>query len=123
MIMKRDMELIRLLLLKQEIGEAPPELAKYSVEEKLYNLQLMDDANLIVVHFGKGNQGEVVDVDIRRLTWAGHDFLDATKDSKIWKKAMEHIIKPGVSWTFQTLLEYLKREIDQRFLGGGSQSQ
>ena len=117
--MKRDMELIRLLLLQQEIGEAPPELATYSVEEKLYNLQLMDDASLIVVIFTKNNQGEVVNAIIHRLTWAGHDFLDATKDSKIWKKAMEHIVKPTVSWTFQTLLEFLKREIDQKFLGGG----
>jgi hypothetical protein len=115
--MKRDMELIRLLLLKQEVGEAPPELANYSVEEKLYNLQLMDDASLIVARFSKNNEGEVVEAVIHRLTWAGHDFLDATKDSKIWKKAMDHFIKPGVSWTFQILLEYLKREIDQRFLG------
>lgn len=122
MNMKRDIELIRLLLLQQEIGEAPPELANYPVEEQIYNLQLMDDANLIVAHFGKGNQGEVVNVVIRRLTWAGHDFLDATKDSKIWKTAKENIIKPGVSWTFQTLLEYLKHEINQRFLAGGSPS-
>lgn len=117
MNMKRDMELIRLLLLQQEIGKAPPELANYSVEEQLYNLQLMDDANLIVAHFSKGNQGEVVEAVIRRLTWAGHDFLDATKDSKIWKLAKEHVIKPGASWTFSLLLEWLKQQAHQRVFG------
>lgn len=118
--MKRDMELVRLLLIQEETGEAPPELSEYSVEQQLYNLQLMEDANLIVAHFITGNQGEVVSAITQRLTWTGHDFLDATRDSKIWKKAKDHIIKPGVSWTFQTLLEFLKREIDQRFLGVGS---
>ena len=117
--MKRDMELIRLLLLRQESGEAPKELAAYSRDDVLYNLAQMGDAGFICASFSP--DAETPDnVLIHRLTWAGHDFLDATRDSKIWKKAKDHIIKPGVSWTFQTLLEFLKREIDQRFLGGGS---
>lgn len=118
--MKRDIELIRLMLIQEETGAAPPELSAYSVEDQIYNLQLMADANLVVAHFTKDINGNAVASITERLTWAGHDFLDATRDSKIWKKAKEQIIKPGVSWTFQTLLEYLKREIDQRFLGGGS---
>ncbi len=118
--MKRDMELIRLLMIEQETGEAPPELASYSDEDQIYNLQLMNDAKLIVADFLVNVEGKATGALVQRLTWAGHDFLDATRDSKIWEKAKEHIIKPGVSWTFQTLLEFLKREIDQRFLGGGS---
>jgi hypothetical protein len=51
--MKRDIELIRLLLVEEETGEAPPELADYPVEQQLYQLQLMEDANRIVVQVGE----------------------------------------------------------------------
>lgn len=112
------MELIRLLLTKTESGTDPKELTAYSMDEKIYNLQLMDDFGLVVAHFIRDINGKACQASIERLTWDGHDFLDATRDSKIWAKAKEYIIKPGVSWTFETLLEFLKREIEQRFLGG-----
>jgi len=117
--MKRDMELIRLLLIEQETGDKPDGLSSYPDADQIYNLQLMQDAKLVVADFISDEEGTPVTALVHRLTWAGHDFLDATRDSKIWKKAKEHVIKPGMSWTFQTLLEFLKREIDQRFLGGG----
>jgi len=118
--MKRDIDLIRLLLLEAEQESAPEGLSTYSTGHQLYNLELMHDAGLIVATVHKDGGGVTRTVIIERLTWTGHDFLDATRDSKIWKKAKEHVIKPGVSWTFHTLLEFLKREIEQRLLGGGS---
>jgi hypothetical protein len=65
--MKRDMELIRLLLIQQEIG-APPELEAYPVEEQLYNLELMHDAGFIVANFIPDATGEAKGATIRRLT-------------------------------------------------------
>jgi len=115
--MKRDMELIRLLLLQSESGEEPPELSSYSIDDQLYNLQLMEDANLIVVRFSRGNENEVVSASTERLTWAGHDFLDSTRDSKIWKLAKEHVLKSGVSWTFSLLTEWLKQQAHQQLFG------
>ncbi len=120
--MKRDVELIRLLLLEQEAGEAPPELSEYSTEAVIYNYQIMDDAGLIVASFVKDSSGIAVGASVYRLTWAGHDFLDATRDSKIWKLAKEHVIKPGTSWTFSVLLEWLKQEAHKRIFGVPSSS-
>lgn len=115
--MKRDMELIRLLLLQCETGEDPPEFANYPVQDRLYNLELMEDAKLIVVDFTRDNHGRAVHAVTQRLTWAGHDFLDSTRDSKIWKLAKEHVLKPGASWTFSVLLDWLKQQAHQRVLG------
>jgi hypothetical protein len=42
-------------------------------------------------------------VELHRLTWEGHEFLDATRDSKVWKLAKEKVLKPGASWTFSLL--------------------
>ena len=115
--MKRDMELIRLLLVQQETGEPPLELEAYPVEEQLYNLELMSDAGFIVANISHDATGTACSATIRRLTWSGHDFLDATKDSKVWKIAKDHIIKPGAAWTFSLLLEWLKQQAHQRVFG------
>jgi hypothetical protein len=115
--MKRDMELIRLLLVKQETGESPPELESYSIDDQLYNLELMSDAGFIIANFSRDTTASARAATIRRLTWAGHDFLDASRDSKIWKMAKDHIIKPGAAWTFSLLLEWLKQQAHQRVFG------
>lgn len=114
--MKRDMELIRLLLLEVEQGEAPPELAEYQEADMLYHYALMVDAGLIVASL-LPEFGIPESVSVHRLTWTGHDFLDATRDSKLWKLAKEKVLKPGASWTFSLLVEWLKQEAHKRIFG------
>ncbi len=107
--MKRDMELIRLLLLRDE-GEQPvPDLSAYSDEQLLYHSVLLIEAGLVHGHIGTGNQGEPVGTVIFRLTWAGHEFLDAARNDTIWKKAVEKTKKAGVQVTMAVLEELLKK--------------
>ena len=115
--MKRDMELVRLLLLEAESGETPPVISDYSEEQQMYHLLIMEEAGLVVARFMRGNSNEVIGSTTERLTWAGHDFLDATRDSKIWKMARDHFFKPAVSWTFPILLEWLKHKIHLQEFG------
>lgn len=82
----------------------------------------MKEAGLIDAEITPDAFGRPSGAIVHRLTWDGHEFLDASRDSKIWKMAVEHIIKPGASWTFQILMEWLKREAQQRFLGGPASS-
>lgn len=115
--MERDMELVRLLLLQCETPTRLDELTVYSQQEILYNLVLMKDAGLIDAYFIEGN--DVLPVGFRdlRLTWAGHDFLDAARSDTIWKKAKDEFLKPGISWTFSILFEWLKQEAKKQILG------
>jgi len=108
--MKRDIEIIRLLLLQQETDEDPLELDEYDPLLVVYNIVLMKDAGLIEASIVENEKGEPVDAVVMRLTWDGHDFLDATKNPDIWTKAKDKLIKPGVSWSFSILKEYLKQE-------------
>lgn len=108
--MKRDRDLIRLLLLQQESGEAMPDLDAYPVEVKAHHAAIPIDAGLIEVATQKDRTGQVARFHILRLTWAGHDFLDAARNDTVWNKAKEKVFKPGLSWTFSMLLEYLKTE-------------
>lgn len=81
-----------------------------------YQIELMRDAGLVdaVVDTVSGIPSEAA---IIRLTWAGHDFLDSSRDSKIWKLAKEQVIKPGASWTFSLLMDWLKQQAHQQVFG------
>ncbi len=106
--MKRDMDLCRRIMLAVEnetgVEDAPerPVLA--------YHVALLQEAGLLDAIIQKDSKGNPANFHVKRLTWEGHEFLEASKDPTIWEKAKSSIIKPGASWTFGLLAEYLKAE-------------
>jgi hypothetical protein len=118
--MKRNMEIIRLVLMEQEIGQASAELSEFSDDEVMYNMVLMKDAGLVEASIIEDGSGDIARVTIIRMTWAGHDFLDAARDDTIWKKAKARFFKPTASWTFSLLVEWLKAEAKAKLLGHAS---
>ncbi len=113
--MKRDLDLARLILLEQEAGSPPKDLEKYSEAEILYHVAILAEAGLIHAHVLENESGDVCQAVIYRLTWAGHDFLDATADPTLWQRVRERVLKPGVSWTFSVLMEALKVQLLRGF--------
>ena len=105
--MKRDMDLIRLLLLQIE-GEPPaPHLSGYTDQQKLYHLALLIEADLVdgrVVHNG---QAEVAQAHVIRLTWKGHEFLDAARDQGVWDQAWKKLREQGFQVTIAVMTELL----------------
>jgi len=114
--MKRDMELIRGLLLELEGEEPKPDLAKWSDKQKAYHAALLVEAGL-----ANGNsienyyQEEKRAVELHRLTWAGHEFLDAARDEKRWKKVLSVVAKAGGSVTFPILKQLLGKYLKEKF--------
>lgn len=100
--MKRDMELVRDILIQVEEHDSrrPFQLtieegSKFTQDEMNYHLQLMINAGLIE---GKAQSfmGGGVLIHIRGLTWQGHDFLDAARNDKVWEKAEETAESKGL---------------------------
>lgn len=116
--MKRDMDLIRLLLLSRESDEKPPTLDRYTEAQQLYHIRLIIEAGLVHGNVIKGSEGEVVAAVIGDLTWAGHDFLDAAHSETIWNKAKDMMLKAGGSWTMDILKTVLTTIIQKEALGG-----
>lgn len=113
--MKRNMDLVRLLLLRSEGDEeAGAACEKFTIEERAYHVQLLIDADLVEGIVRRGAKGEFTGASVFRLTWAGHDFLQSMRDDTLWKKAKEEVLKPGASWTFDILKEWAKHELKQR---------
>jgi hypothetical protein len=104
--MKRDMDTARHLMMWVESDQCHEIPSTISRHDLAYHAQLLIDAGLAegTVHL-KSSRGRRVPDDfyIERLTWAGHDFLDAARNETHWKKAKDKIIETGSSWTFETL--------------------
>lgn len=113
--MKRDMDLIRKILSDVEATQTDGPLISLKDPHEAYQALLLKEAGLIEASIINGPFGKPRGAIIQRLTWNGHEFLDASRDNKIWKMAMEYIIKPGVSWTFPILMEWLKSEAQRHF--------
>jgi hypothetical protein len=104
--MHRDMDTVRHLLMWVESDHAHEIPATILPQELAYHAQLLIDAGLAegTVHYGAYRGGRVPDkFHIERLTWAGHDFLDAARNDTHWKKAKSKIVETGSSWTFDVL--------------------
>ena len=110
--MKRDIELIRLILLREETGSPPPELASYDAAAIAYNSVLAIEAGLLRGQIYHEGGSPVAIPTVSGITWAGHDFLDATRDPRIWKKARNRALALGTSWDL--LREYIDDQARQR---------
>jgi Hypothetical protein (DUF2513) len=98
--MKRDMDLIRTILLKLEADSKLDGtqhravvnlgIADCTNEEVNYHAAMLVDAGYLV-----GNTKRMDVVLISKLTWQGHDFLDSIRDPKIWARTKEGVEGAG----------------------------
>ena len=104
--MKRDMDLIRLVILDVE-GEDDVDLGQYSPEQVSYHRWLVLDAGLAngsdVTGMGNSNRHAI----LTGLTWTGHDFIDAARDETIWRKAQKTIAEKAGTAAFKVLMDLL----------------
>jgi hypothetical protein len=103
------MDLIRLQLLCVEGEEPMPELNNYTEGQRICHMALCIEAGLVDGVVRKNEIGEPNGCVAIRLTWKGHEFLDAARNDTIWKKALGHIKKAGVQVTLPVLEEVLKK--------------
>jgi hypothetical protein len=109
--MQRDMDTVRRILHE---AEAIKGYVHYEKPEDVYHVAIMKEAGLLDCRLTENGSGVATFATVFRLTWSGHDFLDAARDDTLWNKAKEKVLKPGLSWTFSILVEYLKSEVKQR---------
>lgn len=110
--MKRDIDLIRAILL--EVESWPPGaripstrlvVEPYTEEQIRYHADLLHEAGLIggvvAVHRASGDRPTIVG----RLTWSGHEFVDATRSDAVWVAVKERAKPVGNSMSMDLLAE------------------
>lgn len=117
--MKRDMDLVRQMLLEIEKHPYTGDWVELAIdgsspEEITYHVILLHEAGLIEAD----DVSTMSNIEWRpkRPTWQGHEFLDAARDDTRWSKAKDAMGKVG-GFVFeigkQVLLELIKSDLKQ----------
>lgn len=111
--MKRDMDLIRLLMLHLEsfpeadLHVTEVEMEGYDTDTVLGHLILMEEAGFIgmnIQHYAAAAPEFIV----HRITWAGHEFLEAVRSDSIWAKSTKVITSAGIGLAWPLLQAVLR---------------
>lgn len=100
--MKRDLSLIRLMLLRIEGLSGPQRVLRVadfadlcsSREKIIFHIKLLLDAAMICGRSDSVSEcstGVCVDVWVKRLTFSGCEYLDAVRDDSLWRQICKHL--------------------------------
>lgn len=113
--MKRDMELIRTILLnvendKYQYGQRV-HVDGVSDQTCAYHVALMVEEGLVVGNVLKTGSSPYAAAQIDRLTSEGHDFCEGIRQATIWNKVKKDVLKPGAAWTVKFVIQCVKKEL------------
>lgn len=117
--MKRDLDLIRELLLALEAApEADPVesliVKGYSKEKIGFHIYLLGDAGFARVADVSTMSDTMPQAMALNITWHGYEFLDSAREPERWSKAKAALSKVGggsIEVAFELLKDYLKSEL------------
>lgn len=106
--MKRDMELVRKILLKIEEEQSvfplmSIEIDGYDMPTVNYHCKILDEAGLISGYKASMSMSGLDGFRVDALTWQGNDFLDKIRDNGIWHKTKEALTKKGLPLMIETI--------------------
>lgn len=104
--MKRNMELVREILLKLEDKDREFDWSDYTSEQLRYHQALTIDAKLThgsTTPDGTRDTEIPAHVHLKKLTWKGHDFIEAIADDGRWSKIKKFLKEAGKVITIETI--------------------
>jgi len=121
--MKRDMELVRQILIAIEDhphAHAPDsiDVPDYDEETISYHLVLMAEAGLLLVEESTTFQAHGPSAIVSRMTWDGHEFLDNARNDTVWTKVKAIVTAKGGSVSFEVLQAMVVEAAKSYFLPG-----
>lgn len=120
--MKRDMELIRKILIeieKQYIDVALYNLKveEYDLKTVTYHCKILYEAGLISDYSGFYADDELYSFGVGSLTWEGHEFLDKIREDKIWNKTKQVMKDKGIPFILDAVKEIATSVVDGMIQG------
>lgn len=113
--MKRNWDTIRDLLTKVEACTLPTEMVRLSdfpneqAAEVSYHMALLIGAGLVNGQMVKTIGPDIKDFFAQKLSWEGHEFLDAIRSDTVWQKTKNVFAEQGISMTFDLIKEGSKK--------------
>lgn len=104
--MKRDMDLIRAVVIKAVEGDANGAIPGYTEDEIKYHRALAVEKGLLEGRVMDDNSS-MTDVPLAVIvvgvSWAGHDFIDAIESDSNWEKVKAFLKETGKQLTIETI--------------------
>jgi hypothetical protein len=103
--MKRDLDLVRQLMLQIEsLPAAPPVQYRMSEIEDpvlLAHLEMLIEAGLVTgrISRSQGARGDVISVS--GLTWQGHEWVEMVRSQSFWNEVKSAVLDGGGVLTFE----------------------
>ncbi|HQR09347.1 MAG TPA: DUF2513 domain-containing protein [Gemmatales bacterium] len=119
--MKRDMDLIRKLLLQLEgdsnTKQQDKDVSSYNPLTVNYHKYLIIDAKLAsgTTYMTTGSGG-VMEGMMTHLTWEGHDFIDSIRNDSLWMKVKDNV-KKGVTTVSMETLKQVVSYVAKQMMG------
>lgn len=106
--MKRDMDLIRAILLRVEeeyggISITNLSIEGNSLEEVAVHCKMLEDAGLVTSCGINYADNGIYSFSVCGLTWDGAEYLDKTRDDSLWEKTKTIARERGVPLVFDTV--------------------
>jgi hypothetical protein len=121
--MKRDMDLCRQILLDVEanpeavgLGDVELNIEGHSPTEVSYHVQLRTDAGLLEAIDMSDTSG--LDCRPTRLTYAGHEFIEAARKDSLWQKAKTTVLEKTGGLSLDVLKAVQVKFATDAVLGG-----
>ena len=120
--MKRDMDLVREILLTIESMETRYEhlnVPNYPVDKVNHHADLLISAGIVNGEMNWTFGGPATPI-VESLSWAGYDFLDAIRNESIWTKTKDFVKERDLQGVPIELLKSVATEFVKKQLGLGS---
>ena len=106
--MKRDMELVRLIMLKIEEEYKSTalynlEIEGYDKETIAYHCKILHEAGFISDYKAQYADNCLCAFGVGPLTWEGLDYLDKIRDDSQWKRVKDTISQKGLPLVVETV--------------------
>jgi len=106
--MKRDMDLVRLILLeieKEYVSTAiyDLEIEGYDMATVAYHCKILYENGMISDYGALNAEDGISEFGVGSLTWDGNDFLDKIRDDSQWERIKETVKKKGLPLVLETI--------------------
>ena len=106
--MKRDMDLVREILLEIEEQYISTvtydlEIEGYDMATVAYHCKILHEAGLISAYKAQYAGDDIWSFGVGSLTWEGNDYLDKVRDNSTWNKTKNIIKEKGLPLIFDTI--------------------
>lgn len=123
-LMKRDLDLIRTILLRLEsmdvaaghyvpVGPNELKIDGYSGEQVAYHIQLLKSGGFIRE---LGSKPSRYGLNYSGLSWEGHEFLDSVRDDKVWRDTRNAVNAIG-GFTFRLVTDVAREVLTAKLKG------